>query len=171
MTFNEINNQSNTSADIFGWTNSGVLFSEYTNKKKAMYQAAHHELLASAIVVKKGHEINPEFQIGCMCSFVPFYPYSCNPEDVMTAAECMHERFYFSDVHMRGHYPTYAKKEWEREGTKPQMLPEDEKILAEGKCDYLGFSYYMTNAVKADAKKIRQNLWTEVLRILYQTRM
>lgn len=53
MTFNEINNQSNTSADIFGWTNSGVLFSEYTNKKKAMYQAAHHELLASAIVVKK----------------------------------------------------------------------------------------------------------------------
>ena len=45
------------------------------------------------------------------------------------------------------------KKEWEREGTKPQMLPEDEKILAEGKCDYLGFSYYMTNAVKADAKK------------------
>ena len=153
MTFNEINNQSNTSADIFGWTNSGVLFSEYTNKKKAMYQAAHHELLASAIVVKKGDEINPEVQIGCMCSFVPFYPYSCNPEDVMTAAECMHERFYFSDVHMRGHYPAYAKKEWEREGTKPQMLPEDEKILAEGKCDYLGFSYYMTNAVKADAKK------------------
>ena len=45
------------------------------------------------------------------------------------------------------------KMEWEREGTKPQMLPEDEKILAEGKCDYLGFSYYMTNAVKADAKK------------------
>ena len=101
MTFNEINNQSNTSADIFGWTNSGVLFSEYTNKKKAMYQAAHHELLASAIVVKKGHEINPEFQIGCMCSFVPFYPYSCNPEDVMTAAECMHERFYFSDRLLR----------------------------------------------------------------------
>ena len=113
MTFNEINNQSNTSADIFGWTNSGVLFSEYTNKKKAMYQAAHHELLASAIVVKKGHEINPEFQIGCMCSFVPFYPYSCNPEDVMTAAECMHERYYFADVQMRGHYPAYAKKEWE----------------------------------------------------------
>ena len=72
MTFNEINNQSNTSADIFGWTNSGVLFSEYTNKKKAMYQAAHHELLASAIVVKKGHEINPEFQIGCMCSLFRF---------------------------------------------------------------------------------------------------
>ena len=56
MTFNEINNQSNTSADIFGWTDSGVRFSEYDNKKKAMYQAAHHELVASALVVKKDHE-------------------------------------------------------------------------------------------------------------------
>lgn len=153
MTFNEINNQSNTSADIFGWTDSGVRFSEYDNKKKAMYQAAHHELVASAIVVKKGHEINPDFQIGCMCSFVPFYPYSCNPDDVMIATECMHERYYFSDVHIRGHYSAFAKKEWEREGTKPVMEPGDEEILAEGKCDYLGFSYYMTNAVKADVQK------------------
>ena len=53
MTFNEINNQTNTSADIFGWTDSGVLFSQYKNKKKAMYQAAHHEMVAGAMVVKK----------------------------------------------------------------------------------------------------------------------
>lgn len=71
----------------------------------------------------------------------------------MTAVECMHERFYFGDVQIRGHYPAFAKKEWEREGTKPEMLLGDEEILAEGKCDYLGFSYYMTNAVKADVKK------------------
>lgn len=62
MTFNEINNQSNTSADIFGWTNSGVLFSQYENKKKAMYQAAHHEMVAGAMVVKKGHGNQPGFQ-------------------------------------------------------------------------------------------------------------
>ena len=30
------------------------------------------------------------------------------------------------------------------------MLPEDEKILAEGTVDYVGLSYYMTNTVKAD---------------------
>ena len=130
-----------------------MLFSQYENKKKALYQAAHYEMVAGAMVVKKGHEINPDFKIGCMCSFVPFYPYSCDPDDIMTATECMHERFYFADVQIRGHYPAFAKKEWEREGTKPEMLPEDEQILAEGKCDYLGFSYYMTNAVKADVKK------------------
>lgn len=152
MTFNEINNQSNVDADIFGWTCSGVRFSEYENKKEVMYQAAHHELVASAMVVKMGHEINPDMKIGCMCSFVPFYPYSCNPEDIMTATECMHERFHFMDTHVRGHYPAYSLKEWEREGYQIKMEPEDEAILAEGKVDYIGFSYYMTNAVKADVK-------------------
>ncbi|MDE7245512.1 MAG: 6-phospho-beta-glucosidase [Oscillospiraceae bacterium] len=148
MTFNEINNQANTSIDIFGWTNSGIRFSSFDDPKKALYQAAHHEFVASALVVKKGHEINPDFQIGCMCSFVPFYPYSCNPDDVMLAVESMHERFYFMDVHVRGHYGAYAKKLWEREGNAPVMEPDDEKILAEGKVDYIGFSYYMSEAVK-----------------------
>lgn len=152
MTFNEINNQSNTSADIFGWTNSGVCFPQFDDPKKAMYQAVHHELIASALVVKKGHEINPDFKIGCMCSFVPFYPYSCNPDDIMIATESMHERFYFADVHCRGHYSAFAKKQWEREGNAPVMEPGDEQILAEGKVDYLGFSYYMSNAVKADVQ-------------------
>ncbi|MGN0292988.1 MAG: 6-phospho-beta-glucosidase [Lachnospiraceae bacterium] len=152
MTFNEINNQTNTSTDIFGWTNSGILFSQFDNPKKALYQAAHHELVASALVVKRGHEINPDFMIGCMCSFVPFYPYSCNPDDVMLASESMHERFYFMDVHMRGHYGSYAKKVWERNNNAPVMEPEDEQILADGTADYIGFSYYMSEAVKAGQK-------------------
>ena len=148
MTFNEINNQADTSLDIFGWTNSGIKFSEFEDPKKALYQAAHHELVASALVVKKGHEINPDFKIGCMCSFVPVYPYSCDPEDVMLANEAMHGKFYFMDVHCRGHYGAYARKAWAREGNAPLMEPEDEKILSEGVVDYIGFSYYMSDAVK-----------------------
>ncbi len=154
MTFNEINNQANTAIDIFGWTNSGIRFSEFDDPKKALYQAVHHELVASALVVKTGHEINPDFKIGCMCSFVPYYPYSCNPDDMITSVESMHERFYYSDVHCRGHYPAFAKKQWEREGNAPVMEPGDEQILEEGRVDYLGFSYYMSNAVQAKTQEI-----------------
>lgn len=50
------------------------------------------------------------------------------------------------------------KKQWEREGNAPVMEPEDEKILAEGKVDYLGFSYYMSNAVKADVNQINTDV-------------
>ena len=149
MTFNEINNQANTSIDIFGWTNSGIRFSQVDDPKKALYQAAHHELVASALVVRKGHEINPNFKIGCMCSYVPVYPYSCDPEDAMLALQSARERYYFMDVHARGRYGAYAKKAWAREGNAPVMEQGDEEILAAGKVDYIGFSYYMSDAVKA----------------------
>lgn len=149
MTFNEINNQANTSIDIYGWTNSGIRFSQVDDPKKALYQAAHHELLASALVVQKGHEINSNFKIGCMCSYVPVYPYSCDPEDVMLAHQSVRERYYFIDVHARGHYGAYAKKAWARDGNGPVMEHGDEDILAAGKVDYIGFSYYMSDAVKA----------------------
>ena len=151
MTFNEINNQKNVSADIFGWMCSGVKFSQQEKPEQAMYQAVHHQFVASARVVKRAHEINPALKVGCMCSFVPYYPYSCRPEDVMLAAESMRDRFYFSDVHVRGAYPSYALREWAAKGYHIEMAAEDERILREGKADYLAFSYYMSNVVKADA--------------------
>ena len=152
LTFNEINNQTNMSSDMFGWTNSGIRYSRLDNPRRAMYQAAHHELVASALTVKLGHEINPDFRIGCMCALVPFYPYSCDPEDVLLAHKSMHERFFFLDVHARGHYGAYALKEWEFSGDAPKMEEGDAKILAEGCVDYIGISYYMSNTVAATLK-------------------
>lgn len=149
MTFNEINNQKNTGNDIFGWTCSGVLFQEGENREEVMYQVVHHELVASALVVKAGHEINPDFKIGCMVSFIPIYPFSCNPDDMMLQVEAMHDRYFFADVHCRGHYSSYALKEWQRKGYKIKMEAEDEIILAQGIVDYIGFSYYMSDAVKS----------------------
>lgn len=151
MTFNEINNQMNYKNDIFGWTNSGVKFSQYEKPEQAMYQSAHNELVASALAVKLGHEINPDFRIGCMISMVPIYPYSCRPADMVLSVQEMHMRYFFSDIHCRGHYPNYAKKLLERKGYQIEMGPEDEKILAEGTVDYIGFSYYMSNVVNSQS--------------------
>ncbi|ACS87325.1 6-phospho-beta-glucosidase [Musicola paradisiaca] len=152
MTFNEINNQKNVAAEIFGWMCSGVRFPQKEKPEEAMYQAVHHQFVASARVVKRAHDINPAIKVGCMCSFVPFYPYSCHPEDVMLAARSMHDRFYFSDVHVRGRYPGYARREWALKGYNIRMEPEDEQILREGKADYIGFSYYMSSVVKHDVQ-------------------
>ncbi|MBU5481464.1 6-phospho-beta-glucosidase [Blautia sp. MSJ-19] len=151
MTFNEINNQMNYTNDIFGWTNSGVIFSDFNNAEEVMYQCAHNELVASALAVKAGHEINPDYKIGCMIAMVPIYPYSCRPDDIMLAAEEMHMRYFFSDIHCRGHYPAYAKKFLKRKGYHIHMKPEDEKILSEGTVDYIGLSYYMSNVVNSQA--------------------
>ena len=152
MTFNEINNQMDTENPLFFWTNSGVTVKEGEDKKSVLYKVAHNELLASAKAVIKGHEINPEFKIGCMISHVPIYPYSCNPDDIMAAEEAMRQRFFFPDVHVRGHYPKYALKEFERKGYDIGIEEGDLEILKAGTVDYIGFSYYMSTVVKADVK-------------------
>nr|WP_090885973.1 6-phospho-beta-glucosidase BglA [Evansella caseinilytica] len=149
MTFNEINNKMDVNNPIFLWTNSGVIVKAGENAKEVMYQAGHHELLASALAVAKGKEINPDFQIGAMVSHVPIYPYSSNPEDVMLAEEAMRQRYFFPDVQVRGYYPSYVLKEFEREGYNITFADGDEDILRKGTVDYLGFSYYMSTTVKS----------------------
>lgn len=147
MTFNEINNMMDYTNPIFLWTNVGVQVEEGENAKEVMYTAAHHVLLASALSVKIGREINPDFQIGAMVSHVPVYPLTAHPEDVMLAEESMHLRYFFPDVQVRGYYPNYTLKEFERDGLNIPIQEGDAEILAQGKVDYLGFSYYMSNVV------------------------
>lgn len=153
MTFNEINNQMNYHNPIFLFTNSGVRVAEGENAEEVMYQAAHNELVASALAVKLCHEIDPEAKIGCMCSFVPIYPYSCKPKDIMYAEEMMQNRWFFMDIHARGAYPSYVLKRFEREGFNIKMEEGDAEILKEGTVDYIGISYYMSTVVKSDAAK------------------
>ncbi|MDO4928407.1 MAG: 6-phospho-beta-glucosidase [Corynebacterium sp.] len=149
MTFNEINNQMNTDNPLFLWTNSGVLLDAGENPREIMFQVAHNELIASAQAVTVGHEINPDFQIGGMVSAVTMYAYSCNPDDVMAAEIANRDRLFFPDVHIRGEYPHYALKYFEREGIDPKILPGDAEILRAGTIDYLGFSFYMTGVIQS----------------------
>lgn len=151
MTFNEINNMMDYTNPVFLWTNVGVKVKEDENPKEIMYTAAHHTLLASALAVAKGKEINPDFVIGTMVSHIPIYPINSNPDNVMLAEELMRLRYFFPDVQVRGEYPNYALKEFEREGLNIPILEGDAEILAEGKVDYLGFSYYMSNTVDIES--------------------
>lgn len=155
MTFNEINNQADLHIPFLSFTNSGVVYGDGENRLETMYQVAHHEFVASAMAVKIGHEINPNFKIGCMLSYQPTYPFTCHPDDMIKSVQEMHKRNFFGDVHCRGHYPAYALKEWERKGFNIKMEDGDLEILAEGKVDYIAFSYYMSYAVTTDKSKMK----------------
>lgn len=147
MTFNEINNQRNWKYPLFGYCCSGVVYTDQENPEQTMYQVLHHQFVASAKVVSIGHDINPNFQIGCMIACVPLYPFSCHPDDMMYSVEAMRERFLFSDIQVRGYYPSYILKEWERRGFEIVMEPGDLDSLRAGCTDYIGLSYYMSNAI------------------------
>ena len=153
LTFNEINNQTNIEKPIFAFSNSGILFKKGENCEQTIFQAIHNELVASAIVVKKGHEINPDFKIGCMLAMVPVYPATCNPADVMRCEEVMRDRYLFGDVSVRGSYPAYIRALWRLRGIEVKTEPQDDQILKEGTVDYIGISYYMSSTVIADKTK------------------
>ena len=82
LTFNEIN-----STLHFPYMGAGVWTPKEELTKNDLYQTIHHELVASALAVKIGHEINPDFQIGCMILGVPNYPLSPKPSDVLKAMQ------------------------------------------------------------------------------------
>lgn len=148
LTFNEINNQADYMRDWGPFTNSGIVYKDGENREEIMYQAAHYELVASARAYAAGKKINPEFQIGCMIAMTPIYPYSCKPEDMMMSVSAMQKRFWFADVHVRGHYPKYLLKYLERKNISLDMTTQDEKDLEKGCVDYIGLSYYMSFTIR-----------------------
>ena len=151
MTFNEIDNQSAYNEDFLMATNSGIIFNGMTDKEKeaAMYQAAHYELVASALAVKVGHKINPDFQIGCMINYSPVRPLTPSSDDVLLADKFEQRRDWFSDVHVFGEYPKEVEAYIERNGYRPDITDEDRIVLQEGTVDYVAFSYYQTTTVSA----------------------
>ena len=66
---------------------AGIRLEEDENPMEVKYQAAHHELVASALAVKMAHEICPGSQVGCMLAAGDVYPYSCDPKDVWASVE------------------------------------------------------------------------------------
>ena len=149
MTFNEINNQAEWHAmGAHHLIQEGaVLVKPGDDMEYLMYKSAHHELVASAKAIKACHEIDPNAMMGCMIGMNGVYPATCNPEDVLNAQQAMHQKYYFVEVHARGHYPKHMLKKFERKGYD-FILPEDNEILAQGTVDYIGFSYYMSYATK-----------------------
>ena len=160
LTFNEINMLLH--APFMG---AGLVFEEGENKEQAKYLAAHHELLASALATKIGHEVDPENKIGCMLAAGDYYPFDCNPENVFEAQKQNHDNLFFIDVQSRGKYPNYLLKRLEREEITLPIEKGDLEILSENTVDFISFSYYASRVAKVkdeDADKSAGNIFESV---------
>ena len=146
LTFNEINIM--TSACFMA---AGLIFQEGEDRYPIVYDAVHHVLVASAWATKLCHEIIPGSQVGCMLNAGIFYPATCNPLDVLAAQGENRKHYMFSDVQVRGSYPAYVLKEFERRGYTPPFAEDDRQILQENTVDFVSFSYYSTRVVEANS--------------------
>lgn len=147
LTFNEINSILDAP-----FMSGGINTPKEELSESDLYQAIHHELVASALATKIGHEINPDFQIGCMILSMPVYPLSPNPSDVIRTMEENHKNTMFTDIHVRGEYPGYMKRYLRERGIRVEFAPEDAEIL-KNTVDFISFSYYVSVCATVDAEK------------------
>ena len=147
LTFNEINSIMNSP-----FMSGGISTPKEKLSESQLYQAIHHEMVASASAVKIAHEINPDFQVGCMILSMPVYPLSPNPDDVIRAMEETHLHEMFTEIHVRGEYPGYMKRYMREHGIRIRFAPGDEEILKHT-VDFISFSYYVSVCATADEEK------------------
>ena len=114
-----------------------------TTDKQDLYQAIHHELVASARVTKIAHEVDATNKIGCMILAMPRYPLTPNPDDVWAALDAAHDDFTFGDVHCRGTYPGYFLRKLRETGIELSITEQD-RIDLRNTVDFVSFSYYMS---------------------------
>lgn len=147
LTFNEIN-----SILVEPFINGGIATPKENLSAQELYQAIHHELVASAVATKIGHEIDPENKIGCMVLGCPGYPLTPNPDDVLYAMQKDRDNLMFSDIQVRGYYPRYVKRIFEEKNVHLEISPEDEQVMRENTVDFISFSYYASLCHTTDAK-------------------
>lgn len=138
LTFNEIN-----SILHLPLMSGGIGTPKAELSPSALFQAAHHELVASALATKVAHEVNPDARVGCMVIAAPIYPLTPDPVDVVAAMEADHANLMFSDVHVRGAYPGYALRYFREHGIVLDITDADREVLRHT-VDFVSFSYYMS---------------------------
>ena len=151
LTFNEINSLLHAPFMSGGIANMQGL------TEQDLYQAAHNELVASALATKIGHEMMTDAMIGWMILSMPTYPLTPSPDDVIAVMDAEHRNYFYGDVHVRGKYPGYMKRYFREHGIQIQFAPEDEEIL-KNTVDFVSFSYYMSVCATSDPEKQKKGL-------------
>ncbi len=147
LTFNEINMMLHAP-----FNGGGVQGSLEEMSQSNLYQAVHHQLVASAMATRIGHEVDEQNQIGCMIAGSPIYPLTCKPDDVLAAMQKDRQSLFFADVHARGKYPAYMKRFFSEKGIRIDCTESDCEIL-KNTVDFISISYYMSYCATGDTKK------------------
>ncbi|MDP5225767.1 MULTISPECIES: glycoside hydrolase family 1 protein [Arthrobacter] len=144
LTFNEIN-----SVIHQPFLSGGIPAPREELTDSDLYQAIHHELVASGRVTKLARELAPAAQIGCMILALPVYPLTPSPDDVVAAMDTAHASYAFGDIHCRGEYPGYLLRYFRDNGIELDVTEQDRADL-KNTVDFVSFSYYMSICESAD---------------------
>ncbi|HCQ5958438.1 TPA: glycoside hydrolase family 1 protein, partial [Clostridioides difficile] len=147
LTFNEVD-----SMIRHPYTTGGLVRDRFKDKnfEEVIFQAMHHQFVASALATKICHEIIPNSKVGCMLTKLTYYPYTCRPEDVLAAQQKMRSIYAYSDTQVFGEYPVYLLSYFKNNNIQIAKEEHDDEIMKKYPVDFISFSYYMSSCEAAD---------------------
>lgn len=124
------------------------------NFEEVIFQAMHHQFVASALATKICHEIIPGSMVGCMLTKLTYYPYTCRPEDVLEAQQMMRSTYCYSDTQVFGEYPAYLLSRFKNHGIHIHKEIGDDEIMKAYPVDFVSFSYYHSSCSAKDTSDL-----------------
>ena len=124
------------------------------NFEEVIFQAMHHQFVASALATKICHEIIPGSMVGCMLTKLTYYPYTCRPEDVLEAQQMMRSTYCYSDTQVFGEYPAYLLSRFKNHGIHIRKEIGDDEIMKAYPVDFVSFSYYHSSCSAKDTSDL-----------------
>ena len=122
LTFNEVD-----SMIRHPYTTGALIEDRFPGKNftEVIFQAMHHQFVASALATKIIHESIPDAKVGCMLTKLTYYPYTCKPKDVLKAQQDMRSTYCYSDTQVFGEYPAYLLVKYKNDRRR---FKSDERI-------------------------------------------
>ena len=155
LPFNEIN------AGYFSPYNGvGLLKGENGYQLSDVFQALHHQFVASAKTIQLARKMNLPGRFGSMIACFCYYPLTSKPEDNLKLVfEEQMNQWYCMDILSKGEYPYYAETFFKQKGIHLTITDEDRRLLKENTCDFVSISFYTSSAITVDeADKTAGNL-------------
>ncbi len=123
---------------------------------QAIYQAMHHQFVASALATKITHENIPGSMVGCMLTKMTFYPFTPNPLDVLKAQKQARDNYAFADAQVFGEYPAYLKAHLALKGIEIKKEATDDEVMKMYPVDFVSFSYYSSSCSSANPQLLAE---------------
>ena len=144
LTFNEIGNNIHK----MEWMTAGM--DPKTDTINEIYQASHHQFVASSLCVRDIHNIDSTAKVGAVIEYKTIYPMSCDPKDSIVVLHEKQRGYFFSDVQCRGYYPNYQWTYFKKNNITIDYEDEDMELIKQYPVDFLSFTYYRSRIASKD---------------------
>lgn len=122
---------------------------------KLFYQVNQHANLANASVIKEFRRYRryvPDGKIGPSFAYLPAYPFTSNPKDILAAENAEKLRsHWWMDIYAWGQYPKDAWTYLENMGLAPKVEEGAFELLKQGEPDFMGLNYYQTTTFEENS--------------------